>query len=152
MSGDNKMKLKFLNIVFKESKDFFADIGQALESGKGLNTRAENVLTFDSVKTFNNVMTVNKIQILRVISQLRPESVYQLAMILNREPQHVLKDCRQLEAYKFIKLEETDTGRNSLRPVLAFDYDVIKTDSSIISPYTISERSERLLFGNQAAV
>lgn len=146
------MKLKLLNIVFKESKNFFADIDRALKSGKGINTRTENVLTFDSIKTFNNVMTVNKIQILRAISQLSPESVYQLAMMLNREPQHVLKDCRQLEAYKFIKLEETDTGRNSLRPVLAFEYDVIKTDSPMISPYTISERSEKLLFGNQAAV
>lgn len=146
------MKLKCLNIVFQESKDFFADIDRALKSGKGLNTRAENVLKFDSVKNFNNVMTVNKIQILRAISQLGPESVYQLAMMLNREPQHVLKDCRQLEAYKFIKLEETDSGRSSLRPVLAFDYDVIKTDSPIISPYTISERSEKLLFGSRTAV
>lgn len=146
------MKLKFLNIVFKESKDFFADIDQAIKSGKGLNTRTEKVLTFDSVKTFNNVITVNKIQILRAISQLRPESVYQLAMLLNREPHHVLKDCRQLEAYKFINLEATDSGRSSLRPVLTFNYDVIKTDSSIISPYTISERSERLLFENQAVV
>lgn len=146
------MKLKFLNIVFKESKDFFADIDRALKSGKGFNTRAANVLTFDSVKTFNNVMTVNKIQILRAISQSRPESVYQLAMILKREPQHVLKDCRQLESYKFIKLEETDSGRSSLRPELSFDYDVIKTDSSIIPPYTISEQSERLLMGNQEAV
>jgi predicted transcriptional regulator len=112
MPGDNKMKLKFLNIVFKESKDFFADIDRALKSGKGFNTRAANVLTFDSVKTFNNVMTVNKIQILRAISQSRPESVYQLAMILKREPQHVLKDCRQLESYKFIKLEDEKTIRS----------------------------------------
>ncbi len=146
------MKLKVLNIVFKEPKYFFADVAEALKSGKGLNTRLENILTFDSVKTFNNLMTTNKIQILRGISQLRPESVYQLAMILNREPQHVLKDCRQLETYKFIKLEKTDSGRNSLHPVLTFDYDVIKTDSPIISPYTISKRSEKLLFGNKAAI
>ncbi len=152
MSGDNKMRLKFLNIVFKESNEFFADINKALKSGKGLNTRSENVLIFDSVKTFNNVMTVNKIQILRTISQLRPESVYQLAMTLNRVPQHVLKDCRQLEAFKFIKLEVTDSGRGSLRPILAFDYDVIRIDSPLVSPYTISERSERLLFGKRVAV
>ena len=150
--GEDKVKLKFLNIVIREPKDFFADIDHALKSGKGMNNREENILIFDSVKTFNNIMTVNKIQILRAISQLGPESVYQLAMMLGREPQHVLKDCRQLESYKFIKLEKTDSGRNSLRPVLAFDYDVIKTDSSIISPYTISERSEKLLTNQQTAV
>lgn len=146
------MKLKFLNIVFQAPSDFFKDIDKVLKSGKGMNKKAENTLTFDSVKTFNNIMTVNKIQILRAISQLRPESVYQLAITLGREPQHVLKDCRQLESYKFIKLEETNTGRNSIRPVLTFDYDVIKTDSQIISPYTISERSERLLTNQKTAV
>lgn len=145
------MSLKFLNIIFQESKDFFADIDKAIKSGKGMNRRKENTLTFDSVKTFNNLMTINKVQILRAISQLRPESVYQLATFLGREPQHVLKDCRQLESYKFLKLEETNNGRNSLKPVLTFDYDVIKTDSPIISPYTISERSERLLMDEKAA-
>ena len=146
------MRLKFLNIIFQAPTDFFNDITKALKSGKGMNKREENTLIFDSVKTFNNILSVNKIQILRAISQLRPESVYQLAMTLDREPQHVLKDCRQLESYKFIKLEETKTGRNSIRPILTFDYDVIKTDSPIISPYTISERSERLLTNRQTAI
>jgi predicted transcriptional regulator len=152
MPGDHEMKLKCLNIIFQESKDFFADVDLALKTGKGLNTRAENTLKFDSVKTFNNIMTVNKIQILRAISQYNPESVYQLANLLNREPNHVLKDCRLLESYKFMKLEETDSSRSSLRPVLAFDYDVIKTSSPFTSPYTISERSENLLFGKLAAL
>ncbi len=152
MSGVNRMKLKFLNIVFQLPSDLFADIDKALKLAKGMNKRAENTLIFDSVKTFNNVMSVNKIQILRAISQLRPESIYQLATILAREPQHVLKDCRQLESYKFIKLEKTNSGRNSIRPVLIYDYDVIKTDSPIISPYTISERSESLLTKRSASV
>ena len=146
------MKLKFLCITFQPPRDFFAEIDKALKSGKGMKRKEENTLTFDSVKTFNHVMTVNKIQILRVISQANPESVYRLATILGREPQHVLKDCRQLEAYKFIRLEETKSGRNSIRPVLTFDYDVIKADSRIISPYTISERSEKLLMNQQSVV
>jgi predicted transcriptional regulator len=139
------LKLKFLNILFQTPNDFLGEIDKALKSGKGFNKKEENILIFDSVKAFNNFMTVNKIQILRAISQVGPESVYRLASILGREPQHVLKDCRHLEAYKFIRLEESSRGRNPIRPVLTFDYDVIKADSSIISPYIISERSEKLL-------
>lgn len=146
------MKLKILNIIFQGPKDFLADVDDALKSGKKLNTRKKNTLIFDSVKTFNNLMTVNKIQVLRAISQSTPSSVYQLALILNREPHHVLKDCRQLEACKFIELELMDSGRQSLRPTLTFDYDVIKADSPIIPPYTISERAEKLLFDNQVIV
>ena len=145
------MSLKFLNIVFQEPKDFFAEVDRAIKSGQGMDRRKKNILTFDSVKTFNNFMTVNKVQILRAISQLRPESIYQLATFLGREPQHVLKDCRFLESSKFIKLEKTENARNSLRPVIVFVYDVIKSDSPIIPPYTISERAEKLLMREQVA-
>jgi hypothetical protein len=73
-----------------------------------------------------------------------------LATFLGREPQHVLKDCRFLESSKFIKLEKTKNVRNSLRPVLVFDYDVIKTNSPIIPPYAISEKAEKLLLNAHA--
>jgi predicted transcriptional regulator len=146
-AGVFKMSFKYLNIQFKEMNDLFSSIDQAIKSGKGLNPSSKNILIFDSEKTFNNILTVNKLQILRAISQLEPKSIYQLAMILKREPQHVLKDCRQLEFYKFIKLETKQDIRNSIKPVLAFDYDIIKTNSQLISPYTISARSEKILLG-----
>ena len=117
------MKLKFLNIVFQEPADFFAEINDAIASKRSIDTRAARILTFDSEKTFNNVMSVNKLQILRAISQQKPDSVYQLALLL---------------------------GRKSLRPVLSFEYDVIRCDSAIIAPYTISERAEALLLGRTA--
>lgn len=150
MPGENQMSLKFLNIVFQEMDDLFAEIDKAIKSGQGMDRRKKNILTFDSDKTFNHILTLNRVQILRAISQFKPESIYQLASFLGREPQHVLKDCRFLESSKFIKLEETKDGRNSLRPILFFDYDVIKTDSPIIPPYTISEKAEKLLINAQA--
>lgn len=146
------MSLKFLNIMFQTADELFAEIDRAIESGKGLDRKKAHIFTFDSVKTFNNLMTVNKIQILRAISQLKPESVYQLATLLDREPHHVLLDCRRLESSEFLKLEETDSGRNALKPVLSFDYDVIRTDSPIVPFYTISERAERLLTNDRIAV
>lgn len=141
------MIFKYLNIQFSEMNNIFQSVDQAIKSGKGFSPSLKNTLIFDSEKTFNTVMTVNKIQILRAISQLAPKSIYQLATILKREPQHVLKDCRQLEFYKFINLEKSQDTRNSIRPVLAFDYDIIKTSSALISPYTISAKSESILLG-----
>lgn len=145
------MKLNFLIIIFQDSKDFFAEVDMALKSGKGMNRRKKNTLTFDSIKTYNNFMTVNKVQILRAISQLRPESIYQLATLLGREPQHVLKDCRHLESFKFIKLQETDSGRSSLKPVLAFEYDIIRVQSSLDEFCPISEASNKVLLDTQAS-
>lgn len=145
------MKLKFLNVDFQVLEDFFAEVSEAMKSGKGLNSHELQLLKFDSVKSFNSVLTVNRLQILKAISQLRPESVYQLATFLDREPHHVLKDCRFLETYNFIRLDATESARSSLRPVLTFDYDVIRTNSPIVGPYTISERSEKQLLKNQTA-
>ena len=92
------------------------------------------------------MFTLNKLQILRAVSQLKPESIYGLATYLGRGPQHVLKDCRLLESLKFLSLEEFNVnGRSTLRPKLAFEYDVIKVHSkSFVRPFTVSEKAERL--------
>jgi len=140
------MKLNFLNIRFQSPEDFLESINSSLKSDQKINGIDNTTLRFDSEKTFNNMFTLNKLQILRAVSQLKPESIYGLATYLGREPQHVLKDCRLLESLKFLSLEEFNVnGRSTLRPKLAFEYDVIKVHSkSFVQPFTVSEKAERL--------
>jgi predicted transcriptional regulator len=90
-------------------------------------------------------MTSNKTNILSAISKLKPGSVYELASFLNRQPQHVLSDCRSLESHGFIKLIQEEVGRKALRPELAFDYDVIMVEGKGTMPLAVSEKSERVL-------
>jgi predicted transcriptional regulator len=144
MSGDFKMSLKKLTIHFQEMDDLFQDINQAVGSKTSLVDSSDSI-NFDSLDTYRSFMTSNKTNILSAISKLKPGSVYELASFLNRQPQHVLADCRSLESHGFIKLIQEEVGRKALRPELAFDYDVIMVEGKGTMPLAVSEKSERVL-------
>jgi predicted transcriptional regulator len=148
MSGGFKMRLKALSVVFKDLDRAVLEIHEAVEKGKKLVDQSD-VLNFDSPKTWRNFMSSQKLEILTAVSRQKPSSIYQLAKSLGRPTQHVLKDCRELEAFNFIELIESKDARRSLRPELSFEYDFIRVESPVQTSLPISEKAMRLL--DQAA-
>jgi predicted transcriptional regulator len=70
-------------------------------------------------------MSDQKYTILAAISKYQPNSVYQLAKILNRAQQNVARDCELLSGHGFITFEEIEDARNSKAPRLSFDYNAV---------------------------
>ena len=138
------MKLKILNVVISSRKKFMADLRKSFSSGEILEEE-NNSISFDSFETFKRLVTANKLEILMAIARLRPESINQLAKLLNREYPHVLKDCHSLEVLGFIKFEEVEGARKQFVPMLVFDYDIIHVKSKIEEIFPISEQSNRVL-------
>ena len=138
------MKLKILNIKIESVEEFMNDINESLFYGKD-PVPGNKCLYFDSLGTFKRLVSQNKLQILMAISRLKPQSIYQLEKILGRKYPHVLKDCRQLESLRFIKLVESTGAKKQLRPELVFDYDIIKVNTELEEIFPISERSNRVL-------
>lgn len=141
------MSLNILNVNFRSLDDLFEQVDSAVENREPMIDE-RNELFFDSEKTFMKFMSQNKQQILKAISRLRPESVYQLAKFVNREYPHVLKDCRDLESFGFIKLVEQEGTKKQLQPELTFDYDIIKVNAGnpeMMEIFNISEHSNRIL-------
>ena len=54
-----------------------------------------------------------------------PKSIYQLAKILGRPSQNVIRDCKALEGHGFITYESAGDSRKTKAPRLAFDYNAI---------------------------
>lgn len=138
------MKLKILNLIISGRKQFMADAKDALFSSKSSkeNTHA---MYFDSEETIKRLLTANKLQILMAIARCAPESINQLAKILDREYPHVLKDCNTLETMGFIKYEKMKGARKQFIPKLVFDYDIIRIKSNLEEIYPISLKSNNLL-------
>lgn len=144
------MKLKILNINFRKLDDLFSEINSAINSKSPLIDK-ENEIYFDSLSTFQKFMSQNKLQILMAISRLKPESIYQLEKMVGRQYPHVLKDCRMLESFGFIKLVESEGVKKQLKPELIFDYDLVKVNSELIEVFNISKRSNDLLLNRSAS-
>ena len=138
------MKLKKLTIKIQDLDNFFDEINLSVQKNSNLSEKKETII-FDHIDSFQSFMTLNKRNILSAISNYKPASVYELAKILNRKPQHVLTECRSLESHGFIQLIPEELNRKTLRPKLLFNYDIIMIEESHSMPIIISQRSKKLL-------
>lgn len=76
----------------------------------------KDVRLWASVEAYQKFMTGQKHAILAAIYRHQPQSVYQLAKILNRAPQNVARDCSIRAGHKFIKFVESKDGRKTKAP------------------------------------
>lgn len=129
------MSLKILNVEIQSTDSF---LNSAFEELRGKSKFKENTITFDSVEAYKKTLTFNREYLLKIVARKSPESINQLATLLDRPYAHVHADCKTLELSGFLKLEEY-SGKAQFAPRLAFDYDAIKinldniTDVIIIS-------------------
>ncbi len=117
-------KNNILEIHFKDFKNFMDEATTALAKRRPL-IQVKNVIYFDSVVGFRNFMTVQKIEILTAIATHKPNTIYALAKIVDRDFAGVLRDCSALETTGFLTLKETKDSRSSKRPTLRFPYSII---------------------------
>jgi predicted transcriptional regulator len=122
------MKIKPLKITFESIDTFAVKSRTALQNviqNKKSAVQRRDVLVWASVEAYQQFMSDQKYTILAVIYKYRPQSVYQLAKILNRAQQNVARDCDLLERHGFIKFEQSENGRKVKAPQLIFDYNAI---------------------------
>ena len=123
------MKIKPLKITFESIDDFKArsrkELQDVLEHRKS-KAQPKNTLIWASVESYQQFMSDQKYTILAAIHKFDPHSVYQLAKILGRAQQNVARDCDLLAGHGFIKFEETNDGRKTKVPRLAFSYNAIE--------------------------
>jgi predicted transcriptional regulator len=121
-------KIKSLKITFESLDNFMDKSSMALREalhGKKKSIQKKDILVWASVEAYQQFMSDQKYTILAAIHKFKPQSVYQLAKILNRAQQNVARDCDLLEGHGFIKFDELEGGRKTKIPRLAFEYNAI---------------------------
>jgi predicted transcriptional regulator len=124
------VKTKRIDIGIKdlrESLKDFADTWKKLEKGK--EVKKEESLYFDSVDAMRNVLTNNRLLILKTIRKEKPESVYRLAKILDRDLKSVNQDLKMLSEIGLVSLEKKNTERKRVVPHV--DYKKIQLEISV---------------------
>ncbi|MEK6844530.1 MAG: hypothetical protein AABX83_03860 [Nanoarchaeota archaeon] len=77
---------------------------------------------FNSLSMLRKLFSNQKARLLHVIKTKKPNSVYQLAKILNRDIKSVNEDIKLLDKFGLIELISEKTGnRERLRPVILTD-------------------------------
>lgn len=91
--------------------------------------RVYDLEVFKLQSDFMNQLTRSNMDLLCVVRDEKPDSVYQLAKLLNQDQPRVQKQCKQLADLGFLDLEKHETnGRVCLKPLVHFKRLVIRID------------------------
>ncbi len=115
------MKDKALTVKFQNWGEFKEKVVKAFKEQKR-SISPKDVVVFNSVTEYQKFMTEQKLAILAVVANKRPQSIYQLAQLVDRDFANVQRDCVGLAAHGFMKLEDARDAKGSKTPQLAFDY------------------------------
>jgi len=97
----------------------FASAAKALEHG-GRVVPKEG-LYFTDLRAFRRAITDQRLAVLRAIRTSAPESVYELAKIVNRDVRNVSVDLAILEELGLVELKKTRTPRGRVKPTVSYD-------------------------------
>ncbi|OYR54012.1 HVO_A0114 family putative DNA-binding protein [Halorubrum halodurans] len=103
------------------------DVGEDVEPG-------ETTLSIENLETFGRVFRSTNLELLEAIVEHEPESIRELARLVDRNPPDVLDNVNELADYGVIELEENGSAK---RPVVW--YDEIDADLPLT---TVSGRSK----------
>lgn len=113
------MKLKKAIIKIRTLADLKEEMRRAFR-GEFVGVQKKNEIFFLNFESASKLFSKNKIQILQVIAQEKPQSIYELAKILEKDFKSVHTDVKYLESVGLIDLKQTNDARNGLRPIAKF--------------------------------
>lgn len=112
-----RFKVKILS--FDQAGQEFIKAWKMAEKGKDYETDYDLVLGFPDLSWISKVLSPERIRIIQTIRDQKPESIRQLAKLLNRAQQNVQKDIQELAKFGIIELKRTckkGQKRESIQP------------------------------------
>lgn len=89
----------------------------AIDSGADVESRPSR-LSIESLETFGRIFRPTNLELLEAIAEHEPESLRELARIVDRHPPEVTENVNELADYGLIKLEENGRAK---RPTVWYD-------------------------------
>lgn len=116
------MKVKNVRLDIQSEDDFIAEAKEAMKAvAKGKKIERQSVISFESLKAMRKFITDERVRILKAIKKYKPESIYELAKLLNRDAKNVTDDVHYLSELGLIEIQKTKEGRQKTKPVVGYE-------------------------------
>ncbi|MEO5355987.1 MAG: ArsR family transcriptional regulator [Nitrospirae bacterium YQR-1] len=116
------MKVKNIKIVIKSDEDIFKEVKEVvrkIEQNEKIKKHEE--ISFDDIDTLRKILTDGRIKVLKGIKKNNPQSIYELAKILDRDTKNTFDDVKFLAEMGLIELKKTKDGREKTTPTVSYD-------------------------------
>mgnify|MGYP001613649252 FL=1 len=116
------MEVRNITIRIGGLKSALREAAEIMEKVKrGEKVTPKSSIGFESIDTLRKVLTQKRLELLRVIKEKSPESIYELAKVVDRDLKSVTTDVKVLEEYWLVSLEKSEEGRTKVKPEVSFD-------------------------------
>ena len=115
----NAVKPKKAKIILQSLDGTKAEWKAALK-GKLRGIQPNDEIIVLSLETIAKIFSKTRMQILQAIISQKPKSIYELAKYVERDFKNVHSDVQFLNDVGLIKLQETQSSRNGLKPVAKY--------------------------------
>ena len=87
------MKVKKINIKVMDIDEYFNHVESVLENyNKGKYKEYPSTVSFANLTLLRKILSPRRVQLMSVIKHKKPESIYELAKMVNRERKAVMTD------------------------------------------------------------
>ena len=118
------MKLKDIEIIVMNDEEYGEHLNKLFEKVKegGISESEPHKIVVHTTEDIGKILTRERIRLLHIIREKKPESISELARILDRKESNVHNDITFLEG---IGLLEIKKGRDQVKKVPVVDYDAL---------------------------
>lgn len=113
------MKMKHAKIIIRSVDSIKKDWKEALK-GRKKGIQKDDEVIFTGIETIAKVFAKTRMEVLRTIIVEKPNSIYELAKMVDRDFKNVHSDVKLLCEVGLIVLKKTKDARKGLRPVAKF--------------------------------
>lgn len=111
--------MKVKKIQVKSLKESLRDFATAYKkTSKRKLVKYKGGVFFASMEAVRKILTENRINILKTIKEKKPESLYELAKLTQRDLKNVVQDVSFLENLGLVDLQKPQGERQKRKPVL----------------------------------
>ena len=117
------IKTKKLKLYIEDTEQFKKKIKEelkAIDKGKAKTLR-EDSTSFQSLDQLRKFLTTKRLELLRVIRHKKPQSIYELAKLVERTPENVNTDLKFLERLGFVEVTKVKEIRKKSIPEGSYD-------------------------------
>jgi len=111
--------MKRLVITLKTSTDVLNNFKNAFGAAKRNKLKENYEISFDNKREFNKF--IRNINVLSFILHYKPNSIYELAKLMNKDVSNLNKTINFFESIGVIKLKKIKNGRSVSIPIVKYD-------------------------------
>lgn len=116
------MKVRNITIKIGGLKSSLREAAEVMEKIRlGEKVKPKSSIGFDSIDTLRKVLTPKRLELLKAIKEKSPDSIYELAKVVDRDLKSVSTDVKVLEECWLVSLEKSGQGRKKTTPEVNFD-------------------------------